>query len=241
MSDQDIFEENSNSQETPETTAAPNTGDLFSDQLSQITDVDGRQKYDDVNKALEALKASQEYIPTLKEENEKLKQELEKRESVEDVVKRLQGNQTTEETTKVQSLDEEAVQSLVNNVLSQREAQSVEAQNMLLVTQSLTQKYGEKAKEVISSKANELGTTPNDLKEMARKQPKVFLALFGQSTSGVSTNPTTSSTQSTISKEQSLKPETPKKSVLAGARTEDLVSEWRKDRDYIYKEFNIES
>lgn len=242
MSDQDIFEtDTTNPQETPAPQANPDQGDLFKDQLSTITDKDGRQKYDDVNKALEALKASQEFIPTLEQENAALKAELEKRESVEDVVKRLQGNQVTEETPKVESLDAEAIKSLVSSELSNREVQAIEAQNMLTVTQTMTQKYGAKAKEAIAAKAGELGTDTKSLQTMARTQPKVFLALFGSTPVSTSTNPTSSSTVPVATPQAPREVEAPKKSVLQGVKTEDLVSHWREHKAAVYDKFDIES
>ncbi len=227
MSDQDIFDTNNkNPEATPLTEVEPKQGDLFNDQLKQIVDVEGRPKYDNVDKALEALKHSQEYIPTLKDENEKLKAELEKRESVEAVVKRLTTPEATEETTS-NSLDEQAVQDLVNKALTERDSQTVQADNMTMVINTLTQKFGDKAKETIATKAVELGTTTKNLQEMARSQPKVFLALFGSAPVSTSTNPTTSSTVSTISPKAPHEAVMPKKSLLAGATSEEQRAAWR--------------
>ncbi len=110
MADQpNVFEEQDKTppegvnQEKPEATPPqekPPVEDLFADQLASIRNEDGKPKYDSVQKALEALNHSQEYIPQLKTELQQreeritaLERELEKRGSVEDVVSRLTGKQ----------------------------------------------------------------------------------------------------------------------------------------------------
>ena len=74
-----VFDDDTNPQVTPakETT----NENPFADQLSAIVNDGGEQKYSTVEKALEALKASQDYIPTLKtslEDSQKRVEDLEK-------------------------------------------------------------------------------------------------------------------------------------------------------------------
>ncbi len=58
----------------PEQPAAPQPSDnVFADQLASITNERGEPKYKDLPTALQALKHSQEYIPSLKQENETLR------------------------------------------------------------------------------------------------------------------------------------------------------------------------
>ena len=55
-----------------------NVSNPFDDLLNNIKNDSGERKYNSVESALEALKHSQEYIPTLKDEKNNMSQELEK-------------------------------------------------------------------------------------------------------------------------------------------------------------------
>ena len=68
-SDQTLFKDEpiTTPQATPESiTPAANPSDLFTDQLAAIKNDQGVPKYDTVEKAIEALQHSQQYIPELK-------------------------------------------------------------------------------------------------------------------------------------------------------------------------------
>lgn len=245
MSDPNLFVD-PNSQETPAKPEAPTEGNMFSDQLSQITNENGAPKYDDVGKALEALKHSQNYIPEIKGQLEAkdaelvaLKAELEKRESVEDVVKRLTERQQTPpvETPQATGLGQDDVVGLVQKVLQQNSQENVLATNMQEVLTTMQTKFGDKAQEVISSKAAELGTQPSELQKMAQSNPKVFLALFPEIKQ--SGGPTTNSYRSQTPDGKPYQAEAPNKSVLVGATSADQASHWADIRKEVYGKHDI--
>ena len=246
MADQSVFEGN-NPSGTPDTNTNPET--ILADQLKTIVNEDGNQKYDNVTKALEGLKNSQEYIPQLKTELSgaqaeisALKEQLAKTEAVEDVVSRLTQNQqapTQKETPQVTGLDENAVVNLFNQLSAQQQQQATEAQNEAQVSNALSVKYGDKAAEVLNAKAAELGTTREALQEQARKNPQLVLAAFGQNNSQSGVTTSSVNIQPGIVDEEPL--QAPEKSVLTGATTREQMDLMAKIRERVYKEHGITS
>lgn len=235
--------ENSNSQETPEQT--PESTNAFNNHLKDIKNESGEQKYDSVDKALEALKHSQNYIPELKsslserdQEIERLKEELSKRQAVEEVVGKLTASQGQQENTpQANGLDEQAVLNLVQNYTKEQQTAQQLAANELSVSNKLSAQFGEKTQEVVASKAKELGMSVEDLKNLSQKSPQAVLSLFGSSAPAAGT-PTTSSYQ-VQGKPQDNELAPPEKSLLQGASTKDQVEYLRKIRERVYKKYDI--
>ncbi len=185
MPDQTLFDNNTNPQETP---AQPTPTSIFADQLKEIKDESGRQKYSTPEEALKALKHSQEYIPSLKgqlsqyeQEINQLKAELSSRASVEDIVSRLSPKPSQDNpaaTPTPQGLDEKAVFELINRQLTQRQQDELRLTNLRLVESTLAAKFGDKAKEVLQNKAKELGISMERMKAMAEETPQVVQSLF---------------------------------------------------------------
>lgn len=188
MSDNDIF----NTKETESGTTIPAQTDPLADKLAAIKNENGEQKYKDVQTALDALAASQQFIETLKgekhqvdEELKTFKEKLGQTESVEDLIKRLAPNaaQTkTPATTEGDKVISEAdIMSTVAKVLETRESQRSQEANLNSVVETLSSKFGDQAGAVIKQRATELGTTTDALKEMAKTNPKIVLELLGVS------------------------------------------------------------
>src|SRR3546814_1625181 len=92
--------------------------DKYADLLKSIKNESGEQKYDSIEKALEALGHSQSFIPQIKsqltekeQELERVKAELSQRQSVEEVMQRLIANNQhgTDDPPITSGLDEQAV------------------------------------------------------------------------------------------------------------------------------------
>ncbi len=188
MPDQTLFDNGQNQQETPAPQSLPQ--DLFANQLKEIVDETGRQKYNTPEDALKALKHSQEYIPSLKgqvsqyeQEIAQLKAELEKRSSVEDIVSRLTNKpqENPQETPKPAGLDETAILAMIQNQLSAKEQNALRTANLKNVSDALTAKFGDKAKEALANKAAELGVTLERMKQMAEETPQLVTSLFNAS------------------------------------------------------------
>lgn len=162
--------------------------DKYADLLKSIVNEEGNQKYDSLEKALEALAHAQRHIPELKaqlSEKEKRAMELEKllgeHSSIEDLVSRLtekkepdgQGNHPV-----ANGLDEQAVAKILEDRLAQRESAARAEANKSKVAQALNAKYGEKAPDEIKRIAAEVGMTPKELGELATRSPEAVLRFF---------------------------------------------------------------
>ena len=227
----------------------PTSQDLFADQLKAITNEEGNVKYDSVPKALEGLKNAQEYIPQLKQELAtrdqrlaELEAELAKRQSVEDVVARLQPTQAQPEpaapTMPQEGLNEEAVAKLFENFLSQKEQKTAMESNRQKVNSTLSGMYGEKAGEVIATKASQLGLSTTELGDLANTKPDLVLALFNTaSKSGVNTTSTSYNIPPTHVKQEPLA--RPTKSLLSGATSREQADFMRQIQAEVYAKYGV--
>lgn len=235
----------------PQQQPSASSDNVFADQLASIRNERGEPKYKDLPTALEALKHSQEYIPSLKQENETLKEmnerlqkELQERQALEETIERLTAQQQQPQeapTTEHQGLTEEQITGLLEQRLTQREQQQRETENLKQVDSALRNKFGEKAQEVVKQKCEEYGMTPQEMESWARKNPKAVSALFE-----VKPNPQGTTRPSTSSvnippvrpnEEPSL--ERPEKSLLSGATMKEQMEYMRKVREATYKKLGV--
>lgn len=228
MSDptENVFEEQEETNPEEKNEAAkPSDLDVFVDKLMAITREDGTPKYDSIEKALDALKNSQDHIKSLEADNAELRRQTEVAKQLDEAIKKLGGNMNNEEKPKTETtvdkggLSEEAAVELVKKVLNEAKQTDAAVNNLRTVNDKLKSKYGEKASEVVASKAKELGTTPDKLKQLSIENPNLVLSLFGANTNG-STNPSTSShsVKSEIKREEIKRPE---KSLISGVGATD--------------------
>lgn len=218
--------------------------------LMEIKNEKGEPKYDSLEKAIEALSASQSYIPTLKTELEakeaelaELKAKQESSESVEQIVEKLlQKNQTPAEpitTGEPKGLDEESVAAIVRKEQERLAKQAEVDANASKVTKILTEKYGDKTKEEVAKKAVELGMTVEKLGELAMEAPDAVLRLF---TIGDIKSPAPSSSDvNTFSflKAPDTELEKPSKSLLSGASSKDQAAYMKQIKDEVYKKHGV--
>lgn len=233
-------------QATPEN-QNPESSTAFADQLKSITNESGEQKYDSVEKAIEALKHSQNYIPELKtnltqkeQEIENLKAELAKRQSVEEVVEKFSANQeaSQEITPQAAALDEQAVLNLVKNFTQEQSTMQTAQQNEESVSNALFEAYGEKTREVVSAKAQELGMTVESLQNLSRTSPAAALQLF-QAAQERAPKTTVGSVSIPPNRQQEEGLAPPEKNLLQGASTKDQVDYLRQIREKVYKKYDI--
>ncbi len=159
----------------------------FADLLGSIKNERGEPKYKDVQTALEALRHSQEYIPTLKQEKEAndaklaaLAAEVERLKNIEQTVAQLtQQQQPQQQQPAPVGVTEDVVATLVNQTLTQREQAAKKAANVNSVVTALTQKLGGEADKEFYKKAEELGMTAEQMNNLAAQSPTAVLKLFG--------------------------------------------------------------
>lgn len=256
MSDQTVFSETTQ-QDSGQPAQQSSPVNPFEDQLKGITNEEGRQKYATLEEALKALAHSQSYIPELKDslsskeqEIAKLQAELEKRQSVEDVVSRLTSQGTpapsepTTQTVNGLSIDEvnKAVEQRLQALQQQQEqtkAQEIANANVSEVSKTIAAKFGDKASEVVSNKAKELNMSVAELQSMAGKNPNLVLSLFNTQPSATP-KPTTTSVN--IPPVNPSMPELakPERSLLSGATSAQQKEYMMKVKQNVYARLGIQ-
>ena len=193
----DIFnstQEETNSENSNDT--ARQTANILVNKLLEIKREDGSPKYENVESALDALKATQDHIKTIEAENAALRAKTAESDQLKETLQRLQEKNVNEEkpsdkTNTNGGLSEEAVKELVRNQLVEEETNKKAISNIKSVQDVLINKLGtrEKAQEYVVNKAAELGLSPEALKQLSATSPNAALALLGEAVkSPVSSN-----------------------------------------------------
>lgn len=250
MPDQGVFENNDEAGKTDNPDPAkPPASDAFADQLGVIKNADGTPKYASVDKALEALAASQTHIAKLEGEAvssstelTSLREQVAKSETVDEVIARLTASQDQQvQDTPQPKVDEADIVKLVQSALTAERTASVKEDNLSFVQKALVGKYGEKAADVVEAKAKELGITKSALKEMASSNPRVALALFDTS-AGTPSDPATSTSIHLATPPKGDDPiEKPEKSLLMGATSKEQAAFMAKVTEAVHKRHNVET
>lgn len=233
---------------TPPVTPPPPVTDIYADQLGAIKNEDGTPKYDSIEKALVALTQGQLHITKLEDESavtsielEALREQAAKAESVDEIVARLtNAQQNTDVITPTPGVDEAAVNQLIVDAMNANSEKANREANVDLVQNTLISKYGDKAADVISAKAIELGITKEALREMSSANPKVALALFEV----VAPNrdmPTSTSVNLERGPQEPAPVERPKKSLLMGATSKEQAAFMAEITNSVYKKHNVET
>lgn len=244
MSEQDIFSGQSTKVESQTETFNPDT------LLEQIKNESGQRKYANVEEALKALQHSQEYIPTLKTQLSEKEQRLAELQAEQAKIKKLEELVEQLAATQEQAgggspspsptLDQQAVVSLVQQTLSQTKQQEAAEANSTIVATALVEKFGDKAAEVVTQKAAELGIPPIELKELAKKSPALVLKLF-EVQNKTTPNVTTSSVRVAPVNAPTLDIKPPEKSLLSGASAKEQAAYLKQIRSAVYAKYGVTS
>ncbi len=136
------------------------------------------QKYKSEEDLAKAYVHADAFIEQLKEENKRLKQEVESKATIDEVLARIDKQSVASEQKEApQSLDPTAVTTLVKETVSGLLTEQNKTANLLAADKLMKEKFGEKAAEVFTTKA----TTPElkkALMEVAATNPQEFLKLF---------------------------------------------------------------
>jgi len=249
MSNETIFSQ-SQTTENSNNDAAANASnvqvnDPYANLLGSIKNERGEPKYKDVQTALDALKHSQEFIPQVKTENEKLKQEMEtlraqltQIEELKNTVQQLTSERNITQPTSAPAISPEAIASLIDQALTQKESLAIQKANTTLVVDQIAQAFGKEAETVFYTKAKELGISPTDINALAAKAPEAVLQLFGLKQKQNQSANTGANTQSSINT-TGYQPQNNSfigrnnKPVSIGATTQDLLSEQENARNLV--------
>jgi hypothetical protein len=233
------------------------TTNTFDDKLKEIVNEEGKPKYSDLDKALDALKHSQEFIPkletdnkTLREQLDQMKLELEKRAGVEEVVNKILASKEDKnkpEPEKEQpsntGVNEKSVEEILSSLLEKRSQEESKKANQSLVEKAFVEKFGDSAETKFQELAKETNLSVEELQELSAKSPNMVLKLIPDSKPAPKVNSGGFNTAAMFNKteEETTSLQRPTKSVLAGATSKELAEEMRRHRDLVYKKLQIET
>ena len=247
----DVFENENNQEQTPpvDDKAAPKDKvDIWVEKLMTITRPDGTPKYETVEDALDAIKFQNEHIARIEQENAALAEKAKENETLQETIKRLGGNMNANEKPAIPAANggqdaeaaEELVKKILNQTLTERDQVTQAVNNIKQVQDTLIAKFGpEKTRELVASKAKELGTSPEQLKQLSATNPKLVLELFAKTSNP--TTPNVGSIKSLFTPPADDEIKRPEKSLISGrgATTQNQVDFMKKIRDKVYKENGI--
>lgn len=251
MSDNDMFQETTNTEQPKQTETPSSTStDPFADKLSVIKNEQGQPKYKDVDTALEALAASQQFIEQLKAEKAEEKRLREEREAelvkmggIDEFVKKL--NPSTQTENKVETpqtstgLSEEKVAELLEQKLAAREQESRGMTNLQEVTSKLSEVHGDKSSAFIQQRAKELGTTVTELKQLAMTNPRMALAALGEGKTSTPTPTQTSMNLPFKPSEENKPPQFERGTTRGGLTSKEVAERFAQSKAYTNKRLGV--
>jgi hypothetical protein len=180
MTDKTLFDDSINE----------NNYDLVNGDISQKNYLESLvgegKKFADANALAYGKMQSDMFIQRLLNEKRAVEAELAKRQSTEDLIKSLKGNQGDppppnhggeRRTEEVTGIDPENIQRIVQDALATREQETQKVRNLQEVTTALRNKFGQNYAAELEKKAEEIGVGKNFLDDLAKTNPKAFLKL----------------------------------------------------------------
>lgn len=222
-------------EEKPTEVVSPET-----DILKSITSTTGEQKYQTTTDALYALKHSQEHIAKIEAENTELRGSAELGDRMDKLFTKLEQEPKKSETpAAVGSIGIEDIKEVTAKVYKDLKAEDVVTGNLNKVDRVMGERYGDKAKELVAQKANDLGVGIDFLMDMAARSPDGFVSLFPAPEKSVGTSELTGSVNADALKpNESDQDLTPKTDLLYGAPTSEVLAHWNKVGDSVKAELN---
>lgn len=182
MSDKDIFQQSSDQSTTNQTSTTQSTSVDPDSKLALLVG-EGR-KYKTVEELAKAYVNVDEFVETLKGENQKLREDVSKAKTLDEVLERLKGTTDTTTTDKggttattSSGLTVQDVTKIVSNTISGMETQRSKETNLKAADAKMKELFGEKAQEVFDKEA----ATPamrDALINLASVSPEKFVAMF---------------------------------------------------------------
>ena len=140
---------------------------------------EGKQ-YADANTALAAIPHKDGHIANLEKENSEMRASLAEGKTLDDVLKAINAGSTNDGAGATPTGEETPLdmKALVKSVLQDEKATASAEGNVKAANEFMTQTFGDKAQAVAVAKADELGMSITDLKNLAIRSPIAYKALF---------------------------------------------------------------
>lgn len=147
------------------------------------------KKFKDVSDLAKGKAEADAYIERLKAENAGVREELTKRDRLQELIDRLEPKsqppqQQQEHNQKPNAENPEAfdpskLNEIVEKMLSERDKRSAAEKNIEAVMLALSQKLGPQYREKLVAKSRELGVSPEWMTSVAEQSPNAFYNLIG--------------------------------------------------------------
>lgn len=182
-----LFEDQTKGQDGNQTQQTPNQEDW----LTKVVEAKG-ESFKDVQVLAKSKLESDKYISELERQLKEIREEVGKQDYASKLLAELQGRRQDPNANPVPKqgdsnpsdtkpeLSEDVIKRLVEQTLTQREAQNTSTQNAKIVQEQLVQKYGTEAKARVEAKAQELGMSMERLSALAAESPTAFMTLIGE-------------------------------------------------------------
>jgi hypothetical protein len=161
------------------------------DYLSEL--VGEGKKFADAAALARSKAEADAFIERVTRENATLREEVQKRKTVEEIrdqIVALRANETplnnppnhSGERDEANLFDQSTVERLVADKFTQLTQEQIERQNLDGVIAVISEKFGPGYQAALSARAKELGLGEKYLTDLAKAQPKAFLAIMGEGT-----------------------------------------------------------
>ena len=198
------------------------------------------KKYKSVSDAMKAIPHAQQHISTLEEENARMKEDLSKRKTAEELLEDIRNsNQPVTQTASPASIDTNTISDIVKQQLANTKTEEIQASNTTSVVSAFRENFGEKAEELYNKIADDNGMTLQEINLLSMKNPKVVLHLAGITHKQNKTSAIFSSDVNTqaLPVNRNIPPETSK--VVNYGSSKDLADAMRRSREIVDKRLNI--
>ena len=197
------------------------------------------KKYSSLEDALKSIPHAQKHISVLEQENKTYKEQIDKVQSMEELLKQMQAQQMTKDENTTPPVENEGADDLLNKLSSQldslveqklslKQQEAVHSQNAQTVTKAFKEAFGDKAEDAYKGLSEETGLSIDSLNQMAATSPKALLKLAGLSNKTGTIPAKQSSTVNTeafIANANGQKQEV--KPVMFGATSSQVLDAWR--------------
>jgi len=139
------------------------------------------KKYSSLNDVYKAFPHSQQHISTLEADNARMKEELARRKTAEELLQDIQNGLGTQSqvTPAPQAPTIPDISSIVRQELTQARLVEEAQRNQVTVVNEFYKKFGDKAQTQFEQIASDLGIPVTELNKLAAKSPKAVMKLAG--------------------------------------------------------------
>ncbi len=220
-----------------------NKGEEF---LSLILNDEGKPKYENVEEALKGSVHAQAHIIKLEEDNKLLREKAEGGADMNKILEALKSSGSdkegdNDETSDTSGVSQEDVTKLIETIISKRDSDNKEGENVQLVTDTFVSLFGDKASETLYGKAKDLGFSNEEINSMIAVNPTAALKVLGVSDKKVTITDPALSGGSVNSNSLNDKGDDKPVSSMGYLKTGELESNWAKQKAATNKRLGIES